>query len=346
METESPALHYPIEKCPESGEIVEIAAGVRWLRLPLPFQLSHINIWLLREADGWALIDTGLFTNTTREVWKDVLQRGLRGEPLSRVLVTHLHPDHVGCAGWLARRSGVDLWMTRAEYLLCRILVADTGKSAPKAGIRFYHAAGFAPEAMDRYVEHFGGFGRVVAPLPESYRRLDEGDTLEIGEDSWRVLVGRGHSPEHACLYSEERNLLIAGDQLLPTISSNVSVWPTEPMANPLREWFDSLDRLERDLPRDVLVLPAHGKPFRGAHIRLEQLRQEHLEGLDKLRRLCREPRRAVDVFPALFKSRIDDGNLIMATGEALSHLRYLQELGEVQKFTDPEGVDWHEMRQ
>ena len=337
---------YPLEDRPEPGEVLEIAPGVRWLRLSLPFVLDHINIWLLREASGWAVVDTGLFTNTTREVWKDVLARGLGGEPLTRVLVTHLHPDHVGCAGWLARRFDLELWMTRAEYLLCRILVADTGKPAPEAGIRFYRAAGFAPEALDRYVEHFGGFGRVVAPLPESYRRLEDGQVIEIGNDSWQVLVGRGHSPEHACLFCAERKLLIAGDQLLPTISSNVSVWPTEPRANPLQDWFESIDRLERDLPDDVLVLPAHGRPFTGAHARLGQLRREHMEGLDKLRRLCREPRRAVDVFPALFKSRIDDRNLIMATGEALSHLRYLQELGEVRKATDSEGVDWYEMRQ
>ena len=335
-------LDYPFAGRPESGEVHEITPDIRWLRLSLPFQLNHINIWLLREGDGWALVDTGLFTKTTREVWKDVLERALAGAPLTRILVTHLHADHVGCAGWLAQRFGIALWMSRAEYLLCRILVADTGKPAPAAGTRFYHAAGFSPEAMDHYCEHFGGFGRVVAPLPESYHRIADGDTVPIGDTEWRVIVGRGHSPEHVCLFSEELNLFIAGDQLLPTISSNVSVYPTEPFANPLKDWFDSIDLLEEQLPEDVLVLPAHGKPFTGAHIRLEQLRKEHQDGLQKLRLICREPRRALDVFPALFKSRIDDRNLIMATGEALSHLHFLVEQGVISAETDPAGVNWY----
>ena len=343
MGEDGPKLEYPFDGRPESGELLEIAPDIRWLRLSLPFQLNHINLWLIRENGGWALVDTGLFTNTTREVWKDVLERGLGGEPLTRVVVTHLHPDHVGCAGWLAHRFGVDLWMSRAEYLLCRILVADTGKPAPEAGTRFYHAAGFPPEAMERYCEHFGGFGRVVAPLPESYHRLADGDSLRIGEIDWQVIVGRGHSPEHVCLYSGERNLLIAGDQILPTISPNVSVYPTEPTANPLKDWFESIDYFESRLPEDVLVLPAHGKPFFGAHVRLAQLREEHQEGLRKLSRLCREPRRAVDVFPALFKSRIDDRNLIMATGEALSHLHYLVDKGEMTMNTDNDGVNWYQ---
>jgi glyoxylase-like metal-dependent hydrolase (beta-lactamase superfamily II) len=336
------ALQYPLEAKPETGEVVDIAPGVRWLRLPLPFLLNHINVWLLREGDGWALIDTGLFTNTTREVWQHVLEQHLGGAPLTRVVVTHLHPDHVGCAGWLAQQFGIELWMTREEYLLCRVLVADTGKPAPPEGLSFYRAAGFEEEQLGRYAEHFGAFGRVVAPLPLSYRRLQEGQRLAIGNQEWEVIVGRGHSPEHACLLNRELNLLIAGDQLLPTISSNVSVYPTEPRANPLENWFASLRLLERELPEDVLVLPAHGKPFLGARQRLGDLAREHETGLDRLRTLCREPQRAVDVFPALFKSRITDRNLIMAAGESISHLNYLIERGEMQVERDRDGIDWY----
>jgi len=335
-------LEYPLEAVPEHGAVLDVAPGVRWLRLPLPFMLGHINVWLLREPAGWTLVDTGIFTNTSRETWQQVFSNCLDGLPLTRVLVTHLHPDHVGCAGWLTAEFDVELLMTREEYLLCRVLVADTGKPAPPEGVRFYRAAGFPDTAMQRYAEHFGAFGRVVAPLPQAYRRLEHGMRLAIGERSWEVIIGRGHSPEHACLYCHESRLLISGDQLLPTISSNVSVYPTEPAANPLALWFSSLERLRDLLPEDVLVLPAHGKPFRGAHTRLEQLIEEHETGLARLRELCAEPQRAIDVFPALFKSRIDDRNLIMAAGEAISHLNYLQEAGSVAVARDANGVDWY----
>jgi glyoxylase-like metal-dependent hydrolase (beta-lactamase superfamily II) len=341
-----PSINYVIDGSPETGEIRDIAPGVKWLRLPLPFLLNHINVWLLQDGDGWALVDSGLFTKTTREVWEFVLHHHLDDIPITRVLVTHLHPDHIGCAGWLTEKFGIELWMSRKEYLLCRMLVADTGKPAPPAGLQFYAAAGFPPESMDRYAEHFGIFGRVVSPLPESYRRLKDGMTIAIGDHDWEIIVGRGHSPEHACLFCRELNLLISGDQILPTISSNVSVYPTEPSANPLAHWLDSLQKLKQLLPHDVLVLPAHGEPFTGASIRLDQLTAEHQQGLAKLRKVCSEPRRALDVFPALFKARITDRNLIMATGEAISHLNYLLDNKEVNCWQDTEGVNWYQLRQ
>jgi glyoxylase-like metal-dependent hydrolase (beta-lactamase superfamily II) len=339
-------IHYVFDSSPETGEILDIAPGIKWLRLPLPFLLNHINVWLLRDGDGWALVDTGFFTNTTREVWEHVLRYPLDNAPITRVLVTHLHPDHVGCAGWMTEKFGVDLWMTREEYLLCRVLIADTGKPAPPESVSFYSGAGFAPESMDSYMEHFGAFGRVVSTLPESYLRLQQGMRVQIGDNEWEIIISRGHSPEHACLFCRDLNLLIAGDQILPTISSNVSVYPTEPAANPLAHWFDSLYMLKQLLPADVLVLPAHGKPFTGAHVRLDQLIAEHEQGLEKLKKICREPRRVLDVFPALFKARITDKNLIMATGEAISHLNYLLESGEINRRSDDQGIDWYQMRQ
>ena len=340
------SLRFPLDEQPENGQVLDIRAGVKWLRLPLPFQLDHINTWLLRDGEGWAVVDTGLFTDTTREIWQNVLENQLDGAPLTRVVVTHLHPDHVGCAGWLTKEFDLDLWMPRDEYLLCRVLVADTGKPAPPEGLRFYRGAGFDSEALERYATYFGAFGRVVSPLPESYHRLQDGESLQLGDHSWEVVIGRGHSPEHACLLCRELNLLIAGDQILPTISSNVSVYPTEPAANPLQHWFASLEKLRRALPDDVLVLPAHGRPFQGAHTRLDQLTAEHQLGLARLREMCREPRRAVDVFPALFKSRISERNLIMATGEAISHLNFLAEAGEMSVKRDADGVNWYRICQ
>ncbi len=335
------SIDYEFDIRPEHGDINAVADGVDWLRMPLPFALSHINLWILRDGNGIAIVDTGIDSGKSREVWR----RAIADRPVTRVLVTHLHPDHVGSAGWLCEEHDVELWMSREEYLLCRILVADTGREAPKAGVKFYTAAGFPQAAINRYQEKFGLFGRVVAALPESYRRLCDRDTVTIDGSDWEIIVGRGHSPEHACLFNPEKNVVIAGDQLLPTISSNVSVHPTEPHANPLRDWLDSLAELKERLPADVLVLPAHGSPFRGAHLRLDALIAEHRTGLDKLLDACGKPQRAIDVFAALFKARISESNLIMATGESIAHLNYLLANGSLTAELDAAGVRWYQRR-
>jgi glyoxylase-like metal-dependent hydrolase (beta-lactamase superfamily II) len=335
-------IEYEFESRPEAGETMPVADGMQWLRMPLPFSLGHINLWLVEDEDGWAVVDTGIETDMSKDVWRSTIASVMGDKPINHVVVTHLHPDHVGCAGWLTDEYGIDLWMTRDEYLLCRVLVADTGRAAPDEGVNFYHAAGFPSESLHNYQKMFGMFGKYVAELPESYKRLKEGDELTFAGNTWEVLIGRGHSPEHACFFDAERKLFVAGDQLLPTISSNVSVYPTEPGANPLKDWIDSLRMLKSRLPEDVLVLPAHGKPFRGAHGRLDDLVQEHLDGLDALLELCKEPRRSLDTFPALFKSKISDSNLIMATGESVAHLNYLIEEGELEVEADSDGVNWY----
>ena len=339
---EGNGVNYEFEQRPEPGDTMPVAPGVTWLRMPLPFALGHINLWLLQDEDEWTVVDTGVDVDEARQVWQRTFTDVLQDRRIRRVIVTHLHPDHTGCAGWLCRDFDAPLWMTREEYLLCRVLVADTGRDVPPAGDRFYAAAGFPPESMAYYHKMFGMFGKYVAALPESYHRIREGDRLAIGDREWEVVVGRGHSPEHACLYCAELNVLISGDQLLPTISSNVSVYPTEPAANPLAEWLESLQMLKDRIPDDVLVLPAHGKPFRGAHARLDALTSEHADCLDKLAELCREPKRVVDVFPALFKSEITKHNLSMATGESVAHLNYLLDKRIVSVERDEHGVDWY----
>jgi glyoxylase-like metal-dependent hydrolase (beta-lactamase superfamily II) len=245
-------------------------------------------------------------------------------------------------AGWLARRFEVELWMSRTDYLLCRNLVADTGQEAPAEGMRFYHAAGLPAEALEAYRTRFGGFGRGVYGLPNSYRRMQDGDTIGIGERLWRVVVGRGHAPEHVCLWCEADGLFISGDQILPRISSNVSVFPTEPEANPLQEWLDSCAQLKKLLPKDTLVLPSHNEPFRGVQLRLEELIREHEFNLGRVAELCAEPKRAVDCFGVLFRSRITEGNTIMATGESVAHLNCLRARGAIERSFGADDVAWY----
>jgi glyoxylase-like metal-dependent hydrolase (beta-lactamase superfamily II) len=226
---------------------------------------------------------------------------------------------------------------------MCRNLCADTGQEAPEEAMRFYRAAGFPEEQLELYRTRFGGFGKGVYRLPNAYRRIEEGERIQIGNRVWEIVIGRGHAPEHACLWCREDNILISGDQLLPRISSNVSVFPTEPEGNPLQDWLDSCNKLKTLLPRDIFVLPAHNRPFKGAQERLQELIDGHEEGMAKLRELCREPKRAVDVFPALFRAKITSGNYGMATGESIAHLNCLRRRGQMGRTSDKQGVEWYE---
>lgn len=335
------AIEYEFDRRPGAGKTVSVADGIEWLRMPLPFSLNHINLWLLRDEAGWVIVDTGVGDKETLDAWPNVFADSMRGEPATHVVATHMHPDHIGCAGFLTRHFDVDLWMSRDEYLLCRILVADTGRDAPDEAIRFYRAAGFTDEQLAKYKRAFGMFGRMVTPLPESYKRMREGDEVRFADATWKIITGGGHSPEHASLFDADRNILISGDQLLPKISSIVGVWPTEPRANPLAEWYKGLRHVKSQVPEDVLVLPAHGKPFRGAYDRIDALIKEHDDRLDALREVCREPKRVIDTFGSLFKSEINDGNRVMAVGEALAHLHYLKNNGEIETETK-DNVTWY----
>lgn len=333
-------LAYPCDTPPAPGQAVQVAPGVLWLRLPLPMALDHVNLYALEDGDGWMVVDTGLKTPASIEGWEAALAGPLGGRPVTRVLCTHMHPDHIGLSGWLCERFEAPLLMSRLEYVTARMLIADAGP-APAAGAVFYRRAGWTLDQIDRWRAGYGLFGKAVAPLPAGHLRVREGDHLSIGGHDWRVVVGDGHSPEHLCLWRETDGVFIAGDQILPRISSNVSVWPTEPQADPLADWMGSLARLRALLPADLLVLPAHGEPFTGVHARLEALTRGHETALKRLLRTLRQPSRAVDVFPALFARPVGEGLLGMATGEALAHLHYLQNKGLAQADEDAEGVVW-----
>jgi glyoxylase-like metal-dependent hydrolase (beta-lactamase superfamily II) len=341
-EVDEKGLSYPIEGIPDAGNIREVAPGIYWVRMTLPFALDHINLWLIDDGDGWVVVDTGVNDDVTKASWREIFTQKLGGKPVKRLIVTHLHPDHVGLAGWISRKFGVTLEMSRTDYLMCRTLVADTGKDAPQDARDFYRAAGFSENGVDSYTKRFGGFGQRVSRMPDVFKRLKEGDELIMGDRKWRVIVGSGHAPEHVCLFCEELNVLISGDQVLPRISSNVSLHPTEAHADPLQEWIDSCKKLKAVLPEDALVLPAHNEPFYGLHKRLDALVDGHEDGLAKLLEMLEEPKRAIDVFPALFKRKIGPDVFFMATGESLAHLSCLVTRGDATVSRDDKGVDWY----
>ncbi|MEH6694462.1 MAG: MBL fold metallo-hydrolase [Hyphomonas sp.] len=338
-----PNLDYPHgDVRPELAEAIQVAPGIEWVSMPLPFSLKFINLWLIDDGDSWTIVDTGMPLKETRSAWKALLDTRVTPEkPLKRVMVTHMHPDHVGCAGWLCYKYGAELWMSRLEYTTCRMLVSDTGREAPQAGIDFYRRAGWNDAQIDNYKERFGGFGRGVSQMPDSFRRLADGDTLQMAGETWQVVMGNGHSPEHSCLYCPALNVVISGDQLLPRISSNVSVHPTEPEADPLLDWMMSCEKLLAHLPEDVLVLPAHNEPFRGAHARLRHLIDGHETALSRLKgRMQKGPLTVMDTFTSLFGRAIKTDEVGMASGEAIAHLNCMIHRGEVIRIAGEDGVD------
>ena len=328
---------------PAPGEPEKIADGVYWTRFAMPMSLYHINLWLLEDEDGWTVVDTCLNMSSSRETWEQLFSGFMQNKPVKRVICTHLHPDHVGLAGWLTERFDCGLWMSREEFLMCRAMASDTGRAAPDVAISFYRAAGYNEEQLERYRKKFGNFGRAISPLPDSFYRLVDGETITIGDRYWQVIVGSGHSPEHVALYCPALKLLISGDQVLPRITPNVSVFPTEPEGDPLKEWLRSSARIREILPDDLLVLPAHEAPFQGLHVRMSQLIESHKRDLSSLFDYLTEPRRAVDCFPALFRRDIDAGSMGLATGETLAHLNCLLGRHRITRTIDTDGVYWYE---
>ncbi len=332
------ALDYPWTDVPARGAAIDVAPGVAWLRMPLPFQLDHINLWLLEDGDGFTVVDTGVGLEDTRVAWERVLADRVGGRSVTRLVVTHFHPDHMGNAAWLGERFGAGLWCTQAEWLSAQYARRTRDGYDLEVRLGHYRSNGAPPESIERLRQRGNHYPGLVPAVPSDYRPIGEGDVLTIGGRRWEAIIGRGHSPEHLALWSAEAGVLISGDQVLPKISTNVSVWPEQRAANPLRLYLDSLERFGpvRD---DALVLPAHGLPFRGLHERVAQLHDHHAARLAETLDAITEPRSAAEVIPILFRRPLDAHQLGFAMGEALAHLHFLETDGRAVRVVGADGV-------
>lgn len=332
------SLHYPFPHAPAGGQLTEVAPGVFWLRMPLPFQLDHINLWLLRDGAGWTAIDTGFPDDGVRATWEGILA-GLDG-PLTRLVVTHFHPDHLGLASWLIERSAAPLWMTSGEFLTAHVVWNEVGGHGARFMVEQFRQHGLGGERLEKFRTRGSGYRKAVPALPEHYNRLMEGDRLEIGGRSWRCLIGHGHAPEHLALYCAELGVLISGDMLLPRISTNISVFAATPEADALRWYLESLDRMACEIPEDTLVLPSHGLPFVGVRPRVAALHAHHEERLHALENSCEQaPQSAAELLDVLFNRALDTHQTMFAMGEAIAHLNYLEQAGRLSRHCDADGV-------
>jgi glyoxylase-like metal-dependent hydrolase (beta-lactamase superfamily II) len=330
-----PALDHPLRNAPAFGATVEVAPGVHWLPMPLPFPPGHINLWLIADDAGWTVVDSGYGNDRVRQLWDALFERDLGQRAISRLLLTHCHPDHIGNAAWIAQRCDLLPWMTKSEYLLAHAAFHLTSGSTREELLSLNVRHGLPRERIEALQPPAEGFRKGVPELPAAFRRIKDCEVLMIGGNSWHVIVGHGHSPEHAAFYCEALGVLISGDMLLPRISTNVGVWPMEPDADPVGEFLASLERFA-ELPADTLVLPSHGLPFRGGHTRIDQLVSHHRARLDALQFACAEPRTAAEVLPVLFDRDYDNHQLFFAMGEAIAHLNYLMHRGRLERSPGP----------
>ncbi|CUH67567.1 hydroxyacylglutathione hydrolase [Thalassovita autumnalis] len=332
-------LRYPFE-APENGSALEVAEGVLWIRMPLPMALDHVNIYALDEGDHWTIVDAGVYSKRSVAIWENLLAGALGGKPVGRVILTHHHPDHVGAVGWFRDRFDAELLTTRTAFLTARMLILDEEAEPTKQAIAYWRSAGMSEEVMQKRLnERPFNFADISHPLPVGYTRVRQGDVIRAGGRDWDVHIGNGHAPEHLTLWSRDDNLVISGDQILPSISPNIGVHPTEPEADPLGEWLESCLRLQPLAREDHLVLGGHKTPFTGLPLRMHQLIENHHGGLRRLLQHLEKPRTAVECFPPLFKRSIDGGTYGLAMVEAVAHLNHLHHTGEVTRERRADGA-------
>jgi glyoxylase-like metal-dependent hydrolase (beta-lactamase superfamily II) len=343
-------LHYPLgDALPAPGVSLEVAPDVRWVRMQLPFALDHINLWLLRDRldgrEGWTVVDCGISNPATVAAWEQVFATQLDGLPVLRVLVTHMHPDHMGLAHWLTQRWSTGerecrLWISATDHFAARLASASTTTfGGDSAAAHFVRHGMTDPTSIAKVRARSNYYASMVPSVPVRFRRLMDGNRIEIGDHAWHCHAGYGHAPEHIALHCPSTNLLISGDMVLPRISTNVMVIDLEPEADPLTLYLDSIARL-RTLPADTLVLPSHGRPFSGLRRRIVQLREHHEERYAEVMTACAErPQSAADIVPLLFKRALDLHQLVFAMGEAIAHLHGLWFAGKLRRELGADGV-------
>jgi glyoxylase-like metal-dependent hydrolase (beta-lactamase superfamily II) len=331
-------LDFPFDTLPTPGTALEIAPGIHWVRMPLPFKLNHINLYLLDDGDGWTMVDTGYGNDETKALWREVWRTSLDGRPVTRLIVTHFHPDHVGNAGWLGDTLDLVPHMTQIEWLNANLASRMGGAGDVDRRIPWYIQNGLEPDRVEFFRTAYVPYPSGVT-LPPSYIRIRDGERLTAAGTTWEVHVGTGHSPEHACLYSAERDVMLGGDQILPSISPNVSAVPYEPDGDPLGDFLTSLDDFEAYLPESVLVLPSHGRPFRRVHQRIDWLRGHHDERLATILGLIDRPTAAAELIETLFPFEFDGHQLGFAMGEVIAHLNRLVYVGDLGRDNGDDGI-------
>lgn len=335
MTLPSTPLQYPFPELPAPASTLEVAPGVHWVRMPLPFALDHINLWLLDDGDEYVIVDCGYGNEHTRTLWSSILDRDPR--PLGRLVVTHHHPDHLGLASWLCARNDAPLYMSAGEFLAGQALWHQLPGYNIADMLDQFQRHGLDPARLSALDIRGNAYRAGIPEMPKRFRRLRDGEQLRINGHDWRAIAGYGHAPEHISLYCASLGVLISGDMLLPRISTNVSVYAATPDDDPLGYFLASIEEL-CNMPTDTLVLPSHGKPFKGIQPRVQQLADHHRDRCQALLDACGSAQNAADLLSTLFSRELDTHQLMFAMGEAIAHLNHLEHRGALQRETNADG--------
>lgn len=333
MPAEKDRLEFPFADIPQPGEIVPISDNILWTRIPLPFRLDHVNVYFIRDGDKWVLVDTGINTTEARRTWDRLCAEALAGQRISRIIVTHHHPDHIGLAGWLCERFDAELLTSQTAYMSSRVLSLAPQETGLRQYFDFYVSQGMSEESAGLVAIQGSEYLRLVSELPPTFLRLLQADKIAIGDCEFRIITADGHAPEQILLYCEEEKVLFSADQVIERISPNVSVYANEPNGDPLGHFLRSLRLMRRELPDDVLVLSGHGRPFRGLHERCVDLELHHEERCQRIRDAClRGAHSVADLVPILFPRPLDPHQMSFAFTETLAHVNRLMRRSELRK--------------
>lgn len=345
-DTASPALRrpegirFPFPEVPPPGQVVEVASGILWARLPLPFRLDHVNIYLIKDDGGWAVLDTGIADEASRDAWRALLKGPLAGRRLTRLIVSHAHPDHIGLAGWLCEQFDLPLLTSQTSYLWCLNMSLSPGALEAKPYRDFYLSHGMSAQQTDLVSTQGHRYLKMVTPLPLTFTRLLAGDTLVLGGRTFRVFSGDGHAPEQIMLYAHDEKILLAADQVIAKITPNVSVWAVDPHGDPLGHYVRSIRMLRQHAPEGTLVLPGHQLPFYGLHARCEEILAHHDERCSLIAEACGTgPKSVADLVPVLFPRPLDPHQMSFAFSEVHAHVNRMLRRRELETIVSDEGI-------
>ena len=332
-------LFYPFDKRPKDGALLKVSENIHWLRMPLPIALNHINLWLLEGENGFSIIDSGMSTDESKAIWKNIFSNFIKPKKIENILITHMHLDHSGLAGWLSNQLNLEPYFTQKEYKETQKITGEMPLDQLDLILDYYKKCGYDKKSLEHYKDRINYRKTLSSELVEKIISIKDQDNVQLSDGEWKVIIVEGHSPEHACLYSVKNNIFICGDALLPRITPNVSVNPIKPDSDPLGDWLESLENIKARIPNDALILPSHGYPYIGAHNRIDTIIDNHHNKLENICEFTVKPKSVYELFPLLFKSEINDNSRVLAVGETMSHVNYLVRRGKLEKTIDENGL-------